>query len=494
MNRKNHLAAAAILICTCFTIPAWAEPTPKDEPGKDESADPGKADVPAHVAEPPPPPPQPPQQPYVKEPQFAMFGKFRVTFLNFIEFDGFHDSTQSFQDSFGGNTPIQLPNTYAGSHGRTNFTARNTQIGLAIDGPELWRMTAGGHCRLDFNGQQPGTPQNGTSEYSFQNSATARLFHCYGTLKTPYIDVLGGLTYTLFGNQPYFFPASLTFLGIPGEVFTRTTQLRFSHQFASPHVDVFAGVAMARPPQRDAEYPDGVGALRILFNDWKGARTIGSVGTKVDSAAIGVSGAVRRFQVQEQANPPTRANQANGSGISLDAFLPIIPAQSIAKAGNSLSLTGSFGKGTGISDMYVGITGGAPAQTQPPATAMGAAGPALDIDPGLAYYDTTGTLRTVNWQSFDVGAQYYLPGPGNVWLYGNYTNVKSDNLASILPAPAAGTPSKIFYKQEYMAAGLFWAVIPNFQVGFEYAYLHQTFLDQGTAKNNRVSLATYYVF
>ena len=105
---------------------------------------------------------QPPRQVFLKEPQFAMFGKFKVTFLNFIEFDAFHDTTQSFQDSFGGNTPIQLSNTYAGTHGRTNFTARNTQIGLAIDGPELWGMTAGGHCRLDFNGQQPGTPQNGT--------------------------------------------------------------------------------------------------------------------------------------------------------------------------------------------------------------------------------------------------------------------------------------------------------------------------------------------
>ena len=511
MNRRTHpLVAAVALTCTCFTLPAWAEQNPTGEPGKDDptagdnqsaprvqpsqraaGADPGKADLPAHLAQ---EPAEPPKDVFLKEPQFAMFGKFKVTFLNFIEFDAFHDTTQSFQDSFGGNTPIQLSNTYAGSNGRTNFTARNTQIGLAIDGPQLWGMTAGGHCRLDFNGQQPGTPQNGTSEYSFQNSATARLFHCYGTLKTPYIDVLGGLTYTLFGNQPFFFPASLTFLGIPGEVFTRTTQLRFSHQFASKHVDVFAGAAMARPPQRDAELPDGVGAVRILFNDWKGARTIGAVGTKVDSAAIGLSGAVRKFKVQELANPPTRANEANGSGFSVDAFIPIIPAENIAKAGNSLSLTASFARGTGISDMYVGITGGAPAQTLPAATGSTTAGPALDIDPGLAYYDTTGRLRTVNWQSTDVGAQYYLPGAGNVWLYGNFTFVKSDNLASILPAPVAGTRSKIFYQQEYVAGGIFWAVIPNFQAGFEYAYLQQTFLDQGTAKNNRLSLSTYYVF
>ena len=209
---------------------------------------------------------------------------------------------------------------------------------------------------------------------------------------------------------------------------------------------------------------------------------------------FGVSGAVRKFQVQELANPPTTSNQANGAGFSLDAFIPIIPAQSLAKAGNSLSVTTSFAQGYGISDMYVGITGGAPAQTLPPAMGATTAGAQLDIDPGLAYYDRTGRLRPVNWRSFDVGAQYYLPGSGNVWLYGNFTYVKSDNLASILPAPVAGTPSKIFYEQKYMAGGIFWAVIPNFQTGFEYAHLQQTFLDQGTARNNRFSLSTYYVF
>ena len=421
-----------------------------------------------------------------------MFGKTKVTLINFIEFDAFNDSTESFQDSYGG--AIVRNNVYGGLHGRTNFTARNTQFGLQVDGPEYHGMKPGGHCRMDFNGQQPGTPQNGTSEYSFQTSATARLFQCYGYLQTPYVDILGGLTYTIFGNQPYFFPASLTFLGIPGEVFVRTPQLRLSHQFATPHVDVVMMVAAARPPQRDAEVPDGVGALRVQFNDWKGAHTLGAVGVKVDPAAIGISGEVRRFRVQEQAVAPVNSHTENGAGISLDVLLPIIPSKGLTDVGNTMTATASFTMGYGISDSYTNLTAGAPAQSRPAAVGAApyaAAPPQLDIDPGLAFYDPNGFLHAVDWKSVNIGLQYRFPGPGNIYAYGNYTYLKSDNLAQLMP-PKAGAVSTIFDAQSFAAGGIGWAIVPNFQMSFEYSNLRQTFLDGGEATNNRFSFATYY--
>jgi hypothetical protein len=441
------------------------------------------------------PEPAPMPQIFLKEPASAMFGKSKVTVINFIEFDAFHDSTQSFQGSFGG--AIARSNVYAGQHGRTNFTANNTQFGLQVDGPELWGMKPVGHCRMDFNGQQPGTPQNGTSEYAFETSPTARLFHCYGRLDTPVVDVLGGLTYSIFGNQPYFFPASLTYLGIPGEVFTRTPQLRLSHQFQSPHLDVFVAVSAARPPQRDAELPDGVAALRIMFNDWKGAHTLGGGAVvKVDPAAIGISGEARRFDVQEQAVNPVRSNTENGAGLSVDAFLPIIPASEVTNVGNTLSATASFVVGYGVSDSFTNLTAGASAQTRLAATGAPpyAAAPAqLDIDPGLAYYDPNGILHAVDWQALNVGLQYRLPGLGNALVYGNYTYLKSDNLERLLP-PKPGTVSTIFKNQAYAAVGTAWGIVPNFMVAFEYANLYQTFLDEGTEIDHRFSAATYYFF
>jgi hypothetical protein len=387
-------------------------------------------------------------------------------------------------------------NTYGGTHGRMNFTARNTQLGLQAEAPELWGMKATGHCRIDFNGNIPGSPQNGNSESGLQNSPTARLFHCYGKLETPAVDVLGGLTYTLFGNQPYFFPASLTFVGIPGEVFGRTAQLRLSHKFTAPGVDVYVAVAAARPPQRDSEVPEGVAALRLEFKDWKGVHTPGALGTKVDALAVGVSGTMRQFRVQEQAVSPASSNTENGAGLSLDAFVPIIPARNIEHAGNSLSGTASFATGYGIADEWLGVTGGAPAQLRPAAIGAApyaAAPPQLNIDPGFAYYDSTGTLHAVDWQSVNFGLQYYLPGPGNVWLFANYTHLQSDNLAKLLP-PKAGAVSTVFDKQQYVAAGVFWAIVPNFQVAFEYSNLQQTFLDGGQEVNHRESVSTYYVF
>jgi hypothetical protein len=475
----------------------------------------------------PTPQPSAPKSRFLKEPQSTMFGKFKFTPLNFIEFDAFYDTTQSFQDTWAGNTPIarsvadnnSQEGTYAGRNGRTNFTARNTQLGLQIEAPEVSGMTALGHCRIDFHGQQPGTPQRGTSENSFQNSATARLFHCYGVLKTPYVDVLGGLTYSIFGNQPYFFPASLSFLAIPGEVFSRTTQLRLSHEFETRHVNTLLQAALARPPQRNAELPDILAAARLMFNDWKGVRTIGATGTKVDSLAFGVSGAIRQFKVQEYVARPIQANKIRGLGFSADAFVPIIPANSLSDAGNSLSLTGSFAWGTGIADMWAGITGGWDADKLKLPLAPGemdSDAKQIDIDPGLAIYDEPDhlLLHTITWRSFNIGLQYYLPGPGNVWIYGNYNQIQSPNLEDLVWAALVRKPtqvSSVFTKERFMASGIFWAIVPNFQVAIEYANLRQWFIrydpkrdpdkseqaladKNGHETNHRFSLATYYVF
>jgi len=487
MNHRTMSIVPAVLLMFATPTFAWAQQAPPPPPPATPPPPPDAAIAHQDVA--------PAPQIFLKEPASAMFAHSKVTLINFIEFDAFHDSTQTYQDSFGG--PIVRSNTYGGQHGRENFLARNSQFGLQVDGPEFWGMKPGAHCRMDFMGQQPGTPQNGTSEYSFTNSATMRLFHCFGYMNTPYVDVMGGITYSLLGNEPFFFPASLTFLPIPGMTFTRTVQFRLSHQFSTPHIDFFIGAAAGRPPQRDAEVPDGIGALRIGFNDWKGAHTIGAVGLRIDPLSIGVSGLMRTFRVQERAVNPTSSNTENGAAISLDAFIPIIPAKALTDTGNTMAGTVDFTTGYGYSDaVSSNTTAGIPAQTRlaAPGAAPGAAAPAqLDIDPGIAIYDSQGFLHAVKWQSIQFGLQYRLPGPGNLWIYGNYAYLKSDNIATLLP-PKPGAVSTIFKNQAFVSAGLGWAIIPNFQVGFEYSKLDQTFLDEGTETNHRFSFATYYIY
>ncbi|WP_394836100.1 hypothetical protein LVJ94_04245 [Pendulispora rubella] len=441
---------------------------------------------------------------YLKDPASTMFNGFRVTLLNFIELDVMHDSTQSFPqgDGFGGSPALArstltdgTPN-YAGQHGRLVISPRNTQLGLQVEAPEFAKIKGTGHCRMDFMGHEPSNPQSppsNLSEAGFYNSPTARVFHCYAKAETPYVDVLGGMTYTLFGQAPHFFPASIIYLGLPGMVFARAAQVRLSHQFHTDPIDVYVGAGVFRPPQRDSGEPDLEGALRVMFNGWRGAHTLGALGTKIDPLSLGVSGVYRNYKVQERTAVPVNLNKATGAGVSFDALIPIIPAKNNRDVGNSLTANASFVTGTGIADQWLGVTGGVPAQTRPPATPSGPPGPMLNIDPGLALYDPNGDLKTVNWQSYQVGLQYYLPGPLDIWIMGNYTHLSSSNLSRIAPWDGKSV-STVFDKQDYFDVDLFWALTPNLQIAFGYANTRQTFLDGGKETNDRFMGATYYIF
>src|SRR5262249_34835548 len=154
--------------------------------------------------------------------------------------------------------------------------------------------------------------------------------------ETQYVDLLGGLTYYLFGQQNAFFPSSVAFLGLPGMIFSRAPQIRLSHTFKTAPVSVLVAIAADRPPQRDSEYPDGEAALRLMFNGWKGAHTPGALGAAVDPLSIGVSGVYRTFRVTELAPTPHASRTENGAGISVDALVPVIPADKVEARGNSL--------------------------------------------------------------------------------------------------------------------------------------------------------------
>jgi hypothetical protein len=226
-----------------------------------------------------------------------MVSKWNASFYGFVEADFISDSTESFTESAGNNL-ISRPGTYTARHKRLTVGARHSRIGFRLGAPEFQGIRTSAQIEADFLGNQPAVTEAST----FVN-ATMRLRHAFAKIETDYIDYLIGQTWQLFGFQGYFHPNTVEIQGVPGQVFSRSPQLRLSHTFKSEPVNVEVAVAASRPPQRDAQMPDGQAGIKFAFNGWKGVHTAGGAGTAVDAMAIAASGVLRRFDLLE---PTTR--------------------------------------------------------------------------------------------------------------------------------------------------------------------------------------------
>lgn len=423
--------------------------------------------------------------------------KWSASLYGFAEYDAISDTTQSLND-LAGNAAI-AKGGYAADHGRLTMGVRNSRIGFKFTSPELGNgLRASGLIETDFFGAPnglSGTPNGGAgtaspSEGAVFTSPGLRVRHAYVKLETPVLDVLAGQTWELIGWQPYFHPNTVEIQGVPGQVYSRSPQLRLSRMFTSSAVNVEVAVAASRPPERDAQMPDGQAGVRLIVNNWKGVHTAGSTGTSIDGMMFGASGMVRKIELAQfkGTNPDATASTA-GYGVSLDGFVPVIPVQGTDRS-NGLSLTGSYVRGAGTADIYTGLTGniGAPPQVTYPDGSKSTA-----MDAGIVGYDANGNLTAIQWRSFMVGAQYYLPGGGNFWVAANYSQMNSDNIADL----AVNTGSKaanVFKRSRWADANLFWDVTPAVRFGAEYAWFEQTYGDGNSAHNNRYQLSAFYLF
>ncbi len=415
-------------------------------------------------------------------------GKWGTTFYGFVEFDAIHDSTQpaltTINDSQG-NGALARPGTYQASNGQTLFGARNSRIGFKLNAPETDDIKASAVIEMDFLGNQPTST---ASQAALITNPTFRIRHMALKVEDPVVDLLLGQYWQLFGWQSAFHPNTVEIQGVPGQVYSRSPQARLSKTIKSDAVNFDIAIAASRPPQRNAELPDGQAGLKLTFNGWKGVHTAGAAATSVDGLAIGVSGVARRFVLPSLSG--VEQSKRNGTGVSIDALLPVIPATMENRA-NGLTLTGSFVTGTGISDLYTGLSGGV-SFPAPPNPTMATPAPAYtaDIDNGLVTYDSQGHLHTIDWTSYIVGIQYYLPPSGKVWVSANYSGMKSDNAASYV-----STPSKsIFTKSHWVDANVFVDMTSAVRLGAEYAYFHQTYADGTPAKNTRLQFSGFYLF
>ena len=449
-------------------------------------------------AAPPPPVPaappnavataEPPAKPKPPNAPVPMKGKWNPVFYGFAELDMLHDSTQSFAEP-AGNGAIVRDETFGGQHGRTQFGVRNSRFGVRLSAPEFGGIKASGMLEVDLLGNQPPGPNVAPptiSEAAFFNNPTLRVRHFLLRIEDPYVDVLAGQYWQLFGWQTFAHVNTVQIQGVPGQIFSRTPQLRLSHTFKTDLLNIDIAAAAARPPQRDSEIPDLQAGVRFLVNNWKGVHTAGGAGTSADPLGIGISGVGRRFALPEHIAAPVGRVGKSGWGVSVDAMLPIIQA-SMEDRRNALTFTGSFVTGSGIADLYTGmVNGGAPVYPAPPTGAAVIA----PVDAGLVAFDSSNELHTLDVMSYIVGLQYYLPPSGRVWVSANYSHVKWGNIDQFFPPSPAG----IFTDSDWVDGNLFWDVTPAVRFGGEYSYFQQTRGDGQKPKNHRFQVSAWFIF
>ncbi len=447
------------------------------------------------------PPPSTAEAIPAPSPLTPALSKFDVTIGGFVEADFMHDSTQSYSD-LSIMTKLARASTYAGSHGRTQFTARDSRFALRLAAPQWAGVRTSALLETDFFGNEgnPGYPPTGyqNTEAGFFNNAVLRVRHAYIKFESDYVDVWAGQMYYLFGNQPYFFPNTDTFLGAPGMLFGRTIQLKALHMFKSRAVNVEIAIAAARPAQRDSEVPDGEAAVRLQVNQWRGPTVRGAGQPGLESLAFGVSALARQFRLNPLANtaptPTTALNKELGWGIALDALVPVIPATERDRS-NAITLTGEIVTGSGVADQYSGLAGDYAWPNVPAAMpgGMPTAYSQANVDGGMVTYDAAGFSHTIDWTSYIVGAQYYLPLANGklLWISGVYSRTQSRNLGSLV---TGATRTTVFDRLDYIDGALWMAFGKAAEAVFSYQNTHQFFLDGGNEVNHRFELTAFYFF
>ena len=197
-------------------------------------------------------------------------------------------------------------------------------------------------------------------------------------------------------------------------------------------------------------------------------------------------------------------------------LLPIIPAKDGTDRRNALTLTGEFVTGTGDADQYTGMTAGAtmpnvyPLPPGTPITFNGMATPqdmagaaaqvglpyTPNIDPGLVAFDQYEILHTINWQTFVVGLQYYLPPTGRAFVSSNYSESNSNNIGSlyhpITPRQPWINPLGVFRSSRYIDGNIFVDITPSVRAAVSYQWVQQRLADDTTVHNHRVELTVLF--
>jgi len=414
-------------------------------------------------------------------------GRFVTTLYGYLEGDAIHDSQRAVTDGYGGSPVLNLNGTVPGDNGRTVFSSRGTRLGIRFAAPEVSGVRVRGLFEMDFVGNSPFNPNArppvGT-ESAFYTNATPRIRHGLMQVDSDIVTFWIGQTWNLMAFAGAFLPTSVQSQGLPGQLFGRNPQVRLSRIFDAKAFSVELAAAAVRPPQENAEIPDLQGGLKFNLPGWTGVQSIGSTGTTISPASVAVTGAWRKFKLSTAAavsgTDTKSTNSVTGTAIAVDAFVPVLPAKE--RGGLAISLLGEATTGTGYSDLFSGLTGGA-GVGQPTGVAAATYATFQDLDPGPAGWDTSGILRTVKWRTLLLDAQISYD---KVVLAGNYSNVYSDNVQLFTGAN--------WYQQTWWDANLIVDPWPGVRFGLEYARTLQRKVGGALANNSRIFLAGFFLF
>lgn len=421
---------------------------------------------------------------FYREPIALKIGeRLTVTWYGVVETNFIYDTTRSYGDTIGSSL-VAREDTYEGTRGRFQASARSTRFGLALDSAPIGGVTPGALIEADFAGDQPSSDV-GSSERSYYQSPGFRLRHAYLELTNDIVDVLIGQTDDVFGWK-----------NTPSSV-TRHPQFRLSHTFGETS-PVGADIAAAAllPAQRDSQVPDGQAGVRLNVNAWKGMYTRNGIPT-ARAMSLGVSGVARQFDVDAFTPPPTQtSNRVVGWGLAIDAVLPVIPADNDFDRENALTLSGSFITGTGIGDL-VRVDGGAefpplpnPARASPPPEYE------ANIDEGLVTFDRLGVLNTIDWQGYRADVQYYLPPSGRIRIAAIYAEAHSKNLSDLYPQGGAEIDlvTHVADRLRYVEGNVYFDVTPEVRLGVAGIYTEVKYLDNEQPHNYRGKFNAWYFF
>jgi hypothetical protein len=419
--------------------------------------------------------------------------RFVATFYGWLQGDFIHDTTRVATDQWGGHPTLPLKDAAngAGVNGRTVFGSRGSRFGFRMSAPAGGGTRASGNVELDFLGNQPsitGTaPRNANgatpnlSEQSFFTNATPRIRQAFVKLDTPVLSVWVGQTWSLVGFEAGYFPTSVQYQGLPGQLFSRNPQVRLSRIIGTGAASVEVAAAVLRPPQLDSEIPDFQGGLKLNIDRWTGVQTLGATGTTVSPASVAVTGAVRRFKFASSLQADPTFQKATGKLIAADAWIPLVPAK--ARGPFSVGLLGEVSTGEGASDLYTGLSGGATIG-QPPGVPAANAGPIQDGDNGPVGWSTkTGNLEAVRWRAVLVGLE---ASKGPIILAGNYSNVYSANVQNFTGAT--------WGHNSWWDANLLVDAATGFRFGIEFARSRQRRVTGQVGNESRVFAAGFFIF
>jgi hypothetical protein len=466
------VAACAAAACLSYATAASAQPAPEPAETVPEQQTP--------EAPPAPTPPAPVEVPVT--------GKWAVTLYGFVQIDYIRDSTQSYND-LAGNAQVAREGGYAAEHPRMQFSGRDSRIGLKVKTPDMGSAKVTGTFETDFFGVAA-APQAGNSEGGFFGNPAFRIRHANIEIKSPAVDVLVGQSWQLMGWQPLYFPATWEIPGLPGQLFSRSLQLRATKTIKTGGLTIEAAAAAARPPQRNSGTPEGQAGLRISLDSRTGSAMLYGTTKLFLPLSIAFTGDVRRFSLPEFSAAPESSESKTTAGGAVNVFIPILVGTK-DKPGNSLSLSGELAYGKATADLYTGMANGIAFPSLPP-PGEGEPAPAFapGVDPGMVTYDLDGELRSIDLLSGWASLQYWLPSFEALWVAGTYSHLdvrNSDELDAAAPATARKS-------LDWFGACIGYDPTAALRFVGGYSFFRDEYVDGEVGKNHRMGLTGFLFF